>query len=276
MRVVTARRGCSTHRKALTLVEMVLVLVILAATAALVIPLIGSVRQQTDTALAAAGSAEIIHSMETFRVAAGRYPERMDSLLENDGTFAAYTRLANDTETPGIWFNVEDLDSFTGTQYGRSLNRASITTVMDHDPAQPDPSASGTILRSLLPTAGDRTVAVLSHVNSNALLAAAGVADLNNDGNYLDEAFVDADASGNPDVKYVAFGLGPQCELVGQMMANAPLHFNSNQTDYGRFIVIFGVYENGDPALLRTVVDSRRINIGTNVTDFRAALRGEG
>jgi prepilin-type N-terminal cleavage/methylation domain-containing protein len=271
MKAVRPRYGRSPRSQGFTLVEMVLVLIILAVIAGLVMPLIGSLRTQSDRSSSAFGSAHIIENLEAFRISAGRYPERMDSLLVNDGTFVPYSRLADDTEAPGNWFNVEDLDSFTGAQYARSLNRAGITRVMDHDTTQTDPNASGRILRTLLP-GDDRWFAVLSHMNSNSLLAAAGVADLDNDNDYLEHAIVDADGSGNPDVKYIAFGLGPQCEVVGQMMANAPLHFNAEPTNYGRFIIIFVAHESGAPASLRTVVDSRRIVIGRNVAEFRTFL----
>lgn len=270
----TARlpRPQSGHRRrGLTLTELVMVLLILAALAGMVIPLIGSTREQADRALAASGSADLIQSIEGFRLATGDYPARLDSLLADDGTgtFVAYSKLWNELGATTAWFDPQDLNSSSASaDYAESLALAGIDRVMDHDEAEPDPNDSGRFLRLLFTGATpDATVAV---VTDEAVLKAAGLADLDADGLVSDE-ITDTDGDGNPDVKYVAFGIGVACEMVGETMASAPRHSAADLADYGRFLAVFAVYENGKPAELKTVLDSHRRPVSENYKRYRQA-----
>lgn len=264
------RRARPHRRRGLTLTELVMVLLILAALAGMVVPLIGATRDQADTALAASGSADLIQNIEAFRLATGRYPARMDSLLAQD--FTAYDRLW--TSTPGtadVWFAPQDFadsTTFSGADYAASLAAAGLQSVMDHDDSEPDPNDSGRFLRLLFSGASpNATVAV---VTDEAVLAAAGVADLDND-DIVSDGIPDTDGDGNPDVKYVAFGIGTGCEMVGETMASAPRHSAADLADYGRFIAVFAAYESGKTAELKTVLDSRRVPIHVNVKRYRQA-----
>jgi prepilin-type N-terminal cleavage/methylation domain-containing protein len=78
------------QRAGLTLMELVVVLVILAALAALVVPRLGFLQSQSTQVSGAAGSADLINNLETFKLTAASYPQRFDSLLDSSGALSTY------------------------------------------------------------------------------------------------------------------------------------------------------------------------------------------
>lgn len=125
-----------------TLIELLIVLVVLASLAALVVPMLGWARQQSAFATAASGAAEAFNNLELYRAATGRYPDRFDSLLTNDGQLYTTT-----SDGRNVWQGPIRLDSVAEVAPGSgtgalSMNiisyylagDASLTSFVNHNP----------------------------------------------------------------------------------------------------------------------------------------------
>jgi prepilin-type N-terminal cleavage/methylation domain-containing protein len=257
------------RRPGLTLMELVVVMVILASLAALLIPRLGFMKDQADTATAAAGSAEVANNLELYKASIGSYPLRMDSLILT-GTPAIYDRFSStgaSPETPS-WLVMEDFAAGT-SGYWYSVIRSGVTTVNDHVAytANSDPSSSGTVERDF---GADGNIAVLnvaaSATNSTVrrIMDAAG---------YSATLPADYPTALPLNTKLVAFGIGPRCGLVGQTMTNVPRFSAQPQEYYARYIAIFVASDNGfaavKPMQLRCVVDSRGFPVDYRVNQFK-------
>ncbi|MCS6851989.1 MAG: prepilin-type N-terminal cleavage/methylation domain-containing protein [Gemmataceae bacterium] len=251
---------CNTrpYRRGLTLIELVVVLVILAAVAMLVIPRLGYVKEQADAAQAAAGAADVMNNLELFKTQTGVYPARMDSLLVGP-TGPLISSLWLMSSTSQVPFEVGSLPTGSGNAFTTSLSRGFNTRLgngnnavyfMDHDPSVADQSNSGTILRTWN-SASDQYAMVRS--TDTALIQAAGYAD----------GVIPSN------VRLIVLGVGPRNAAVGRTMASAPRHALARREEYGRFLAIFALYQNGKPAELKVVVDSRRATIETRIGQFK-------
>ena len=250
------------RRPGLTLMELVVVMVILAALAALLIPRLGFMKESADTAVSAAGSAEVANNLETYKASVGSYPLRMDSLIKDDGS-AIYDRFSStgaSPETP-TWLVMEDLTAGSNG-YWYSIIRSGVLTVADHIAftANSDPSSSGTTIRDFQADGKTAVLNVTATPTSTVLriMQAAG--------------YPSAPLPAN--VKLVAFGIGPRCGLVGQTMTNVPRFSAQAQEYYARYIAIFAATDNGfgaavKPMQLRCVVDSRGFPVDYRVNQFK-------
>jgi len=245
----------------LTLIELVVVLVILAALAALVIPRLGFVKDSADTVTAAAAAQELANNLEVYKTTTGSYPLRMDSLILTGGT-AVYDHFSDSSGTAPAtptWLTAEDFTAGTSA-YWYSFIRAGMSTVMDHDAytANSDPSSSGNVLRDFATDGGKLAVVVTTGTTGKRIMNAAG--------------FIDATALG--DTKLVALGIGPRCGLVGQTMQSIPRQSMTEPDQYARYIAIFAVYNtsfglNTKSAALRCVVDSRGVPVDTRLNQYK-------
>jgi len=245
-------------RAGLTLIELVVVMVILAALAALLIPRLGFLKDSADTVTSAAGSAEMANNLETYKAAVGSYPLRMDSLIKKDGT-AIYDRFSSTGSSPETptWLAVEDLTA-GANGYWYSILRGGVLTVMDHDDyvALSDPSSSGNNLRDFQTDGKAATVVVTTSTGTRIMNAAGYTTAL------------------PANTKLIAFGIGPRCGLVGQTMSNVPRFSAQAQEYYARYIAIFAAFDNGfgaatKPMQLRCVVDSRGFPVDYRVNQFK-------
>ena len=83
------------RRAGLTLIELVMVLVILTALAALVVPQVDYLRRTSDKATASFVMEQVVENIGMFRSIKGDYPKKLDALLSGDGT-------ADATDSTGI------------------------------------------------------------------------------------------------------------------------------------------------------------------------------
>ncbi|HEY5313224.1 MAG TPA: prepilin-type N-terminal cleavage/methylation domain-containing protein, partial [Pirellulales bacterium] len=75
----------SSRNPGFTLIELVIVMVILSTLAALVIPKLSFLQQQSVPVSGAATSQDVMNNLETFKTTTGFYPLRLDSLLTQSG-----------------------------------------------------------------------------------------------------------------------------------------------------------------------------------------------
>lgn len=252
--MMTRTTNAGAPRAGFTLLELIVVIVILAALAGLVISRVDWARRTTDTATAAAGMAQVHGNLQLYRTAKGTYPDRFDSLLDS-------TTVAT---TPAIYGPVFDhvAPRFQATTIPApppgppsgpifSLQHVGMVSVMDQNPTATFPGDSGTVVRAL-----DFSVAtpVVTVVASSAIERAIY-------------------PTGKPaDVTLIALGVGPSCTAVGSTMSAAPLGSELDpSTTYPRFIAIFACFANGKRAELKTVVDPSGQVLGAQLRNFHEA-----
>jgi type II secretory pathway pseudopilin PulG len=257
MIVLHTRRA---QRLAMTLIEMVVVLVILTALAGLLVPALGGLKGQSDDAASAAGSADVMSNLETYKAQIGAYPLGMDSLLDGSGAVIGtlWQHAGGGPATPTPVAGTLPAGSGYAQSLGHMLGTDSSgdTYVYDHDTSATDPSASGTIKRSLEFDETDK----LALVTNTALVKAAG----------FPSGTLPADTT------LVAFGIGPSCSAVGKTMAGAPRCSAVDNTKYGRYIAIFALYSNGRAGTLRTVVDAQRQTVDSKIKSYRQGAPSQG
>ncbi|MES2569961.1 MAG: prepilin-type N-terminal cleavage/methylation domain-containing protein [Verrucomicrobiota bacterium] len=250
---------------AFTLIELLVVIIIIAALSALIVPNIGSFGRSTDMAVSAKTQADVANSVNQFFVLQKRFPQGLDSLL--DGTGALYgpdvnsadnqvrgfpyagadgTRLANATGVGQL--QASTLGNATNAEYLRSLTRAGLDWVWDHDTAAINSNNSNTVFRSLVDNIVSPGVAGTSTVTTPV-----PVAELTNNGALRAKLHPTPLKSTE---RIVAFGYGQNNTAIGKLSTTCPLYPGSDKTYYGRYILYFKVYASGERATLVGVSDS--------------------
>lgn len=256
-------------RTGFTLIEMIVVLVVLAAVAALLVPRLGFVEEQAGNATAAAATAQAASNLEVYKTSVGSYPLGMDSLIDTSG--ALYGDLwvhANPAFGPGVYLEARSLNALpSGAR--TSLGHAFATDVngeryvYDHATApasDPNNSANTRRLVNLTSSTTD-TFAFVRRTATPPL--SSFLASFHRTLGY---------PNGIPaNVELIAMGLGPNMNSLGDTQVSAGQHTEQDPTRYGRYIAIFAVYTNGKSAQLRAVVDSQAVGIEGNVTSYRQA-----
>lgn len=247
------RRLARSTQRGFTLIELVVVVAILVILTGLVLPKLDLFKLKANKGVAAANMAGVDRYIESFRVQRDRYPDRLDSLIEN-GTTNLFTEL--DPQCLGIPAPATPHKLTTTTIASadelRSLNRVGILTVEDHV-AGGFPSNSGSVPRLL---ANGSTVATLNFATDpdaqnimKNLYPPLGIPPLGK--------------------KVVVFGVGPLNEMIGDVLHNAPFYANSDQTRYyTRFFTCFEVDGGGGRARFLTTIGSDGDLISEEIEDF--------
>ena len=242
-----------------TLIELLVVIIIIAALAALVVPNVGSFGRSTDMAVSAKTQADIAQQVQLFFVTQKQYPSGFDSLITAGPTtdiYKADTTSAT-TQTRGLPYSGADGvnlgNGTTGTsgtpaqltlyavpanttgteEYLRSITRAGLDVVFDHDTA---------VINSNLANTTQRTIA-----------AAGNVAELTSDKALFTKLHPQALRTGE---KIIAFGYGQKNSAIGKTSTTCPLYPGADKTYYGRYIVYFKIYASGERATLVGVSDA--------------------
>lgn len=227
-------------RKGLTLIELVVVLVIVAATAGLMLPLIPNIIQRTEAAVGTANISEIAKAIQLYETTNFSYPERFDSLATSNGLF------------DGLPVNSVD-----GTVVGRGGTSDLVANALTAEQAIALAAAGITEVANLVDAAAapggwSVTADPYDETPTFTTIDVSGVeaAFVNSSDTSVGNAFERLNL--NEDSEYVVFGLGRLCTIVGQNMAEAPVHFLGGQVSrnlpaedrapaYGRYGVIFEV-----------------------------------
>jgi prepilin-type N-terminal cleavage/methylation domain-containing protein len=256
-------------RTGFTLIEMIVVLVVLAAVAALVVPRLGFVEEQAGNATAASATAQAASNLEVYKTSVRSYPLGMDSLIDSTG--ALYGDLwvhPNPAFGPGVYLEaraLSGLPSGVRTSLGHAF-RTDVNGeryVYDHDPAPAsNPNNSATTRRLLNLSAS--TTDTLAFVRRTATPPLSTfLASFHRTLGY---------PNGIPaNVELIAMGLGPNMNSLGDTQVSAGLHTEQDLTKYGRYIAIFAAYTDGKAAQLRAVVDSQATGIEGNISSYRRA-----
>lgn len=287
---LTRRRG------GFTLIEMVLVLIILATIAGLVISQLGFLGRSADMAATAKTQQDIANQLNLYFVLQKRMPQRMDSLLETDGTAptgmmrhldvnGAVTTSKNDQRwgfplsgangvvmpfapggTPVNNLAMITLDSSNGN---RSFTRLGFDAVVDHvalnGTVVTNANDSGSVVRSL----GSSTQ-VAGVVEGSPL--ARQMYPLNTIGQDGTTAFANGGGFPRDVASVVAVGVGPACTLIPDTMLAPPAYPGSHNAYYGRYIAYFACFKSGERAQLVGVSDSYGRFLNYSIQQFNESL----
>lgn len=202
-----------TSRRAFTLVELIVVLMILVGLAAILIPAITDMVSRTSRSAASSNISEVSGAIQRYEAQYLAYPNNLDSLMEAlNGT--AVTLGSLNTAIVG---SLDDVVISANTL--ATLQAAGITHVGVH--ANDDGTfalATSTALAALDTVKGLDTTA-----QQDLGLETTGVAG-----------------------KYIVLGVGALSDMNGKTMVDAPVHFPRNtasnpETVYSRFLAVFQI-----------------------------------
>jgi prepilin-type N-terminal cleavage/methylation domain-containing protein len=244
-----------THRRApegFSLVELLAVLVIVVALSGLLVTQLPNFVRQAHRSTGASNMAQTNNSVNTFLQLQGEQPNQLDSLIA-DGTSDLYFKasdtdpgLPSATAADGTDLNLMATATLTAGTLD-SLNGAGITEVIDHGTGNAtfESADINGVARTLavggeIATLGSETFGTAAATNFTGL--------------------PDLDAAGDA---YAVFGLGRNATIIGETIAEPPIHFDSDNpgTNYSRFGLVFEVFENGSPAEFKGTVAFHGDNI---------------
>ncbi len=225
---VENRRSNSTRSRgsrALTLIELVVVVALLSAVAAMVSRVGSGMVEKSAHAVGSASLMDLMRAMERHRAIHGTFPDGYDSLLE-----APYTLYRGIPDRARRQLKPKDLDNAD-----RIILRANgITTTWMHS----------------LPLEEPVTWQAMSNVKSFDSFAGGFAAD---DVAALETARIDPDVlfgrgtrKGTVNESFIVLGMGNRCSLVGSQLSQAPIGVptsavTSPQRRYLRLALVFRI-----------------------------------
>lgn len=287
------RQPHTALRRGFTLLELVIVLMILAALAGLVIAQVAQLGRTTDMAYTAKTGADLAENLQLHFVLNKRYPTHMDSLLiDADNSGALGTTPGGDGLTsdgvfvPAFWDGGAWVDPPTSVQgrglpdsgphLDRALVAANVTEgafrsfvrcgfefLMDHRGDGTDNNGNsnetGALVRDLGVSDGDSTGLETGH-----LFAVVDPTPTNGDAQRLLRQIFPATldpATGFYSIPsdydaLIAVGIGPRNSAVPDSMLNAPIYPGNDGSYYGHYVAIFACYASGERAILVGVCDA--------------------
>lgn len=243
----------ASRRNGFTLIELIVVLLILAALSALIVPLVANVGRSTDMAVSAKSQADIANNVQQFFVLQKRFPQGLDSLLDTTGAIYASDTTNGDTQSRGFPYSGADGTRLQAqlvkatlpddATYKRSLTRSGFDWVYDHDTTVVNSNNSATTLRGFIADPNGTTAAAPTTID---------VAEVT--GTYLLGKLVPQGLKTGE--RIVAFGFGPRNTAINKTTTTSPTYPGADGKYYGRYIVYFKLYASGERATLVGVSDS--------------------
>jgi prepilin-type N-terminal cleavage/methylation domain-containing protein len=248
-----------------TLIELLVVIIIIAALAALVVPNVGQYGRSTDMAVSAKTQSDIAQQVQLFFVTQKQYPSGFDSLITTGATPDIYKADPENatTQTRGLPYSGSD-----GVNLGNGTTSTAGTVVTVSSPAQltlfaVPTNSTGTVeyLRSItragLDVVFDHDTAVinsnLANTTQRTIAAGGNVAELTSDKALFAKLHPQTLRSGE---RIIAFGYGQRNSAIGKTSTTCPLYPGADKTYYGRYIVYFKIYASGERATLVGVSDA--------------------
>lgn len=210
-----------SSRRGLTLIELVVVMVILAAVAGIVLPLLPNMVTRAHTSTGATNIAEAAKAIQTYEAVNLQYPTNFDSLMVG-ANLASYL--------PGT----ADLTVLTlDEDRAEALSNAGITSVRTMD-------NSGT-LDNWSPT-----FYPYADADTNGVPDAAPIADTVNLPRLTTTAAARLGLADPLTAEYVVLGLGAYTAMQGKTLQEAPVHFSDSPSGspnlkYARYGVVFQI-----------------------------------
>lgn len=263
------------RRNGFTLIELIIVLLVLASLAALVVPTLGFVKDQSDTALSANGAQNVLNNLEMFKASHGHYPNRLDSLVDETGNF--YSRVYNGSGTP--LYGTVLPGGGSGFAWYWMSNGGAIDQVAVHNSAnttgdpnvagQPVQLSGGTPLWVMEP--GYSPGPGMSGIKERALINSC----------YPNQS--DPNQPAIPAGRTLVFlGVGASNSAVGATMTQAPLapeKTGSEASEYDRYIAAFDVSSGGavnrGNVQLRAVLDPEFNVVARNIQFYNNSRPGD-
>lgn len=222
-------------RRGLTLIELVVVMLILAAVAGILIPLLPNMVTRAHTTTGATNVGEVAKAIQTHEAMYLTYPNNFDSLvLSGTGGLATYIPANSGADLTTVTTTTDMVDA---------LRNAGITTMaqMINAPASNPGDFSPTFYpygtdASVLPTA----TAITSGMTLASITTTAA-----------SRIF-----SASPTASYAVFGVGARTSMQGKTLQEAPVHFSDNAATppgvaYSRLGVVFQLTDSAGEALER-------------------------
>ena len=253
--MLATRNKRTKVRTGFTLIELVMVLVIITALAALVIPVIDYIRRTSDKASASFAISQVVENLSQYRILNGTYPGGMDSLIEGDGTADAS---ATSNDVMGLSSKITGKTVIVDLSTGNALDKTDdlIPNVMQH--------ASGGY-RNWPGNSGINRIAVGTQknfrvINDDDILesiypgCSTNAADSSVYPNYASSFATTGTVNIGPALggstlthrtaQVMVLGVGPACDAVGKTMVSPPAYAAMNGIeDYNRFLAMFAVYD---------------------------------
>lgn len=232
-------------RFGLTLIELVVVMAILGALAAMLLPKFDGLQSSANHVAAGSSMTDVAKLVQTYKTAKTVYPDGWDSLT-NGGSL--WTAGNVGTQTKGLHAQLVDSSNgkltmgtaLTATQVS-ALNAAGITTLYTLTAASTNragdmfttttPIAAGTTL-AVINSTSDSGKKIIDRIYRKNQLAGTGVSGA--------IAPTTANPAGDATAQLIVFGLGPQSALIPNSMMEAPTYSSANATYiYNRLLVVF-------------------------------------
>ncbi|MBA4015762.1 MAG: hypothetical protein C0483_01100 [Pirellula sp.] len=215
-------RRPASARRGLTLMELVVVMVILAALAGILLPMLPGMVTRAHSSTSATNVGEVAKAIQTHQAVYLAYPNNLDSLVTAAGALVTYLPGSASSDLTTATLTDETLEALVG---------AGITTTaqMIATPAAP----VGDFNPTFFPYGTDKTVIPVS----TTLATGASVAAVT--GACANRMF------GTPiGATYAVFGVGSRTSMQGKSMQEAPVHFADVSSEaphlaYSRYGVVF-------------------------------------
>jgi len=251
-----------------TLLELIIVLFVLATLAALVVPTIGFIRKQAEFSSKAAGAAEVLNNLELYRASTGNYPNRLDTLVNTDGTVysGVYLGFPYGTVTSG----------FTPGYY--LANGGGITELVNHDDSATNPNDSSQGTPAVPTSSFSGPAASFCVIDPSAVDSSSpSFPKLERIVRAAYPNQVDASSGTTSGVaipeghQLVCLGVGSRAACVGTTMTSAPIDVGAEDSDYGRYIAVFDVSQGPTgrgKVQLKLVLDSQFEVLAKNIENY--------
>lgn len=252
----------SAMRRGLTLIELVVVMLILAAVAGIVLPLLPGMVTRAHTSTGATNVSELAKAIQTHEAMYLSYPTNFDSLVVTN-TLATYL--------PSAASNHLTVLTLTDGA-GDALADAGVTTVLPFVAA----------------TTGDWSPTFFPY-GTDATIPTSTLAVTVTDNLVLPSLTTTGKISLGLPVgpTYVVLGIGGYTSMQGKSLQEAPLHFTDSPTEtpekmYSRFGAVFQISDStGDPiekAKLTQIVafhDDGLLGLGKHLAEYYEAASGK-
>jgi prepilin-type N-terminal cleavage/methylation domain-containing protein len=223
------RSNYQLGRAGLTLLELVVVLVIIAALAALVVPRLNGVAAQANSATNASVVDEVNRAVALYETRFGSYTSGWDSLLNSsDAFFTKLNPAIQQTATPSNVMRPAVQITTLDAGQAQSLRSAGIFGFHDADESRVStPSDNSSVWRNI-GTGTEVATLVKTPITSG------------HGSTFIDNAFSIDQFKSNWNHEFVVVGLGGPTGLKGATLTEVPLVQSANPTQYyARVLCVF-------------------------------------